>query len=47
MIPIKEIIVNDKMQRNYTYVLSENVGDNFHIDFKPEDVISKLEDIFH
>ena len=36
MIPIKEIIVNDKMQRNYTYVLSENVGDNFHIDFKPE-----------
>ena len=36
MIPIKEIIVNDKMQRNYIYVLTENEGENFHIDFKPE-----------
>jgi len=47
MTSIKEIIVNDKMQRNYTYVLSENAGENFHIDFKPENVISKSEDICH
>lgn len=29
------IIVNDKMQKNYHYTLSEPVGRNFHPDFKP------------
>lgn len=32
----KEIIVNDKMQKNYRYTLSEPEGKNFHPDFKPE-----------
>ncbi len=30
------VIVNDKMQRGYTYQLTEPVGRNFHPDFKPE-----------
>ena len=29
-------MVNDKMQQNYRYTLSEPVGENFHPDFKPE-----------
>jgi len=33
---IKLITVNDKMQRNYHYELSEPMGKNFHKDFKPE-----------
>lgn len=33
---IKKIIVNDKMQKNYSYLLSEPVGRNFHKNFKPQ-----------
>lgn len=29
-------IVNDKMQRNYSYVLTEPLGENFHPEFIPE-----------
>ncbi|MCX7881525.1 MAG: hypothetical protein N2482_03410 [Patescibacteria group bacterium] len=32
----KLIIVNDKMQKNYRYFLTEPEGKNFHPDFKPE-----------
>jgi hypothetical protein len=32
----KKIIVNDLMQRDYSYYLTEPVGKNFHPDFKPE-----------
>jgi len=32
----QEIIVNDKMQRNYRYILTEPAGDNFDLDFMPE-----------
>lgn len=32
----KRIIVNDLMQKNYRYTLSEPVGKNFQQDFKPE-----------
>jgi len=31
----KNIVVNDKMQNNYKYTLSENYGENFQEDFKP------------
>ena len=30
------IIVNDKMQKNYTYQLVETMGKNFQNDFNPE-----------
>ena len=30
------IIVNDKMQQDYRYTLSEPCGENFHPDFKPD-----------
>jgi hypothetical protein len=33
---IKRIVVNDKMQKGYSYNLSEASGKNFHTDFKPE-----------
>lgn len=33
---IKEVIVNDKMQRNYRYIISEPIGRNFNKEFKPE-----------
>ena len=33
--PIK-VVVNDLMQRNYRYELTEPEGKNFHPDFKPE-----------
>ncbi len=33
---MRKIIVNDLMQRNYTYVLSEAEGSNFDPRFKPE-----------
>jgi ribosomal protein L35 len=33
---MKKIIVNDKLQENYQYFLSEPIGENFHSDFKPE-----------
>ncbi len=32
----KRVIVNDKMQRNYVYYLTDVVGDNFDPSFKPE-----------
>ena len=32
----KIVIVNDKMQKNYRYELTEPVGKNFHKDFKPD-----------
>ncbi len=28
--------MNDKMQKNYTYTLTEPIGRNFHLDFTPE-----------
>ncbi len=30
------IIVNDKMQKNYRYILSEPIGKNFTFEFKPQ-----------
>ncbi|MFZ4648645.1 MAG: hypothetical protein ACOYMB_03370 [Patescibacteria group bacterium] len=33
---IKTIIVNDKMQKNYRYQLTESTNSNFSPDFKPE-----------
>lgn len=35
MIP-KTVLVNDKMQKNYYYQLTEPIGKNFDIDFKPD-----------
>lgn len=32
----KQIIVNDKMQNNYRYILNESIGQNFDSEFKPE-----------
>ena len=32
----KNIVVNDKMQKDYSYVQTEPIGRNFHPDFKPE-----------
>ena len=32
----KTVIVNDKMQRGYRYIISEPMGRNFHKEFKPE-----------
>lgn len=32
----KTVVVNDKMQINYRYFLTEPAGKNFHPDFKPE-----------
>ena len=33
---MKLIVVNDKMQENFFYFLTEEIGKNFHSDFKPE-----------
>ena len=33
---MKKVIVNDKMQQGYTYYLTEPMGKNFAVDFKPE-----------
>jgi hypothetical protein len=33
---MKKVFVNDLMQKNYTYELTEPVGKNFHKDFKPD-----------
>ena len=33
---MKTIVVNDKMQKNYTYCLSKQMGEDFHSDFNPE-----------
>lgn len=32
----KLVKVNDKMQQNYSYYLTESIGRNFHPDFKPD-----------
>ena len=32
----KIVVVNDKMQKNYRYLLSEPTGKNFRSDFKPD-----------
>ncbi|MDD5621315.1 MAG: hypothetical protein WC309_03875 [Candidatus Paceibacterota bacterium] len=32
----KIIVVNDKMQKNYSYELSEKIGNNFNPEFKPD-----------
>jgi hypothetical protein len=32
----KKVVVNDKMQKNYSYVLTELSGKNFDPEFKPE-----------
>jgi hypothetical protein len=32
----KKVIVNDKMQKNYTYLLVEPMGKNFDPRFKPD-----------
>lgn len=32
----RTVVVNDLMQKNYRYVLTEPVGKNFHPEFKPE-----------
>jgi len=32
----KKVVVNDKMQHNYVYILSESMGKNFDPRFKPE-----------
>ncbi len=33
---MREIVVNDKMQTGYRYVVSEPTGGNFHPEFQPE-----------
>ena len=33
---MKRVVVNDKMQTGYVYFLNENIGENFHKEFKPE-----------
>jgi len=33
---MKKIIVNDKMQTNYSYSLTETIGNNFHFEFQPQ-----------
>ena len=32
----KQVLVNDKMQRDYSYTLSEPLGKNFDPEFKPQ-----------
>jgi hypothetical protein len=32
----RKVVVNDLMQRNYVYFLTEPTGKNFHADFRPE-----------
>ena len=32
----RRIVVNDRMQKNYAYELTEPMGANFHPDFRPE-----------
>ena len=33
---MKEVMVNDLMQSNYKYFLKEEIGQNFHAEFKPQ-----------
>ncbi len=35
-VKMKEVIVNDRMQQGYSYLLTEPGGRNFHSDFDPE-----------
>ena len=37
---MKRIVVNDKMQNGYVYFLNENIGENFHEEFNPENAIT-------
>jgi len=32
----KRVVVNDRMQQGYTYLLTERSGENFHPDFRPQ-----------
>jgi hypothetical protein len=32
----KKVVVNDRMQKKYAFVLTERAGKNFHPEFKPE-----------
>jgi len=34
--PIRKVLVSDRMQNHYAYTLTEPMGRNFHPDFKPE-----------
>ena len=36
LLPPRKVIVNDLMQRNYVYYLTEPIGKNFHTDFAPQ-----------
>ncbi len=33
---MKKVVVKDKMQKRYSYILSESTGTHFHSDFKPQ-----------
>jgi hypothetical protein len=33
---VRKVVVNDLMQKNYVYLLTEPVARNFHPDFRPE-----------
>ena len=33
---MKEVIVNDKMQQDYRYFLTEPIGENFYSEFRPQ-----------
>ena len=33
---IKKVVVNDKMQKGYEYILSEKMGENFDSNFRPD-----------
>jgi len=35
-VKLKRIVVNDRMQKEYTYFLTEPMGRNFHSDFEPD-----------
>jgi len=39
---MREVIVNDKMQKDYRYYLVEPIGHNFHSEFKPQLTPSKM-----
>ena len=32
----KKVVVNDFMQKDYVYFITEPMGENFHLDFTPE-----------
>lgn len=33
---MKTVVVHDKMQKKYSYALTEPIGKNFHLEFKPD-----------